>query len=198
MNKKFKLTWKKAFFSLFIVNLLILIGIIAMIFLPTGEKSKIEQNLSSKNSESSLLIEAKKDDLNKLINQFIEKENTDGTIDYKVLLTDQVELYGTLPIFDQDVEMKLTFDPKALDNGDIILTQNTASIGKVQLPTRYILNFIKKQYHFPKWVEIFPNEKMIYIHLTEVPLKDQFHLQANNFDLKDDDISFSLIVDQEK
>lgn len=183
---------------MFIVNLLILIGIIAMIFLPTGEKSKIEQNLSSKNSESSLLIEAKKDDLNKLINQFIEKENTDGPIDYKVLLTDQVELYGTLPIFDQDVEMKLTFDPKALDNGDIILTQNTASIGKVQLPTRYILNFIKKQYHFPKWVEIFPNEKMIYIHLTEVPLKDQFHLQANNFDLKDDDISFSLIVDQEK
>lgn len=192
MSKKF--TWKTAFFTLLIINIVIIVFLFTMVFLPAGGDSLTGENEVSKKSQASLTVTANKQDLNILINDFIEKENADSPIDYKVYLNDEVELYGTLPVFDQNVEMKLTFEPKALENGDLILSQNTIHIGKLQLPSRYVMNFIKNNYHFPKWVEIFPNEKIIYIHLTDIKLKNQLHIHANTFDLKNDDISFSLLV----
>jgi len=192
MSKKF--TWKTAFFTLLIINILIIVFLFTMVFLPAGGDSLTGEHGVSKKSQASLTVTANKKDLNILINDFIEKENADSPIDYKVSLNDEVELYGTLPVFDQNVEMKLTFEPKALKNGDLILSQNTIHIGKLQLPSRYVMNFIKNNYHFPKWVEIFPNEKIIYIHLTDIELKNQLHIHANTFDLKKDDISFSLLV----
>lgn len=192
MSKKF--TWKTAFFTLLIINIVIIVFLFTMVFLPAGGDSLTGENGVSKKSQASLTVTANKQDLNILINDFIEKENADSPIDYKVYLNDEVELYGTLPVFDQNVEMKLTFEPKALENGDLILSQNTIHIGKLQLPSRYVMNFIKNNYHFPKWVKIFPNEKIIYIHLTDIKLKNQLHIHANTFDLKNDDISFSLLV----
>lgn len=192
MSKKF--TWKTAFFTLLIINIVIIVFLFTMVFLPAGGDSLTGENGVSKKSQASLTVTANKQDLNILINDFIEKENADSPIDYKVYLNDEVELYGTLPVFDQNVEMKLTLEPKALENGDLILSQNTIHIGKLQLPSRYVMNFIKNNYHFPKWVEIFPNEKIIYIHLTDIKLKNQLHIHANTFDLKNDDISFSLLV----
>lgn len=192
MNKKFP--WKTAFFTLLVINIGMIIFFFISAFLPTGGDSLTDENGVSKKTQARLTVMANKQDLNILINDFIEKENADSPIDYKVKLNDEVELYGTLPIFDQNVEMKLTFEPKALENGDLILSQNTIYIGKLQLPSRYVMNFIKNNYHFPKWVEIFPNEKMIYIHLTDIELKNQLHIHANTFDLKNDDISFSLFI----
>ncbi|MBU5343808.1 YpmS family protein [Caldifermentibacillus hisashii] len=192
MSKKF--TWKTAFFTLLNINIVIIVFLSTMVFLPAGGDSLTGENGVSKKSQASLTVTANKQDLNILINDFIEKENADSPIDYKVYLNDEVELYGTLPVFDQNVEMKLTLEPKALENGDLILSQNTIHIGKLQLPSRYVMNFIKNNYHFPKWVEIFPNEKIIYIHLTDIKLKNQLHIHANTFDLKNDDISFSLLV----
>lgn len=192
MSKKF--TWKTAFFTLLIINIVIIVFLFTMVFLPAGGDSLTGENGVSKKSQASLTVTANKQDLNILINDFIEKENADSPIDYKVYLNDEVELCGTLPVFDQNVEMKLTFEPKALENGDLILSQNTIHIGKLQLPSRYVMNFIENNYHFPKWVEIFPNEKIIYIHLTDIKLKNQLHIHANTFDLKNDDISFSLLV----
>jgi len=192
MNKKFP--WKTAFFTLLVINIGMIIFFFISAFLPTGGDSLTGENGVSKKTQARLTVMANKKDLNILINDFIEKENADSPIDYKVKLNDEVELYGTLPIFDQNVEMKLTFEPKALENGDLILSQNTIYIGKLQLPSRYVMNFIKNNYHFPKWVEIFPNEKMIYIHLTDIELKNQLHIHANTFDLKNDDISFSLFI----
>ena len=192
MNKKFP--WKTAFFTLLVINIGMIIFFFISAFLPTGGDSLTGENGVSKKTQARLTVMANKKDLNILINDFIEKENADSPIDYKVKLNDEVELYGTLPIFDQNVEMKLTFEPKALENGDLILSQNTIHIGKLQLPSRYVMNFIKNNYHFPKWVEIFPNEKIIYIHLTDIKLKNQLHIHANTFDLKNDDISFSLFI----
>lgn len=199
MSKKtatIKFSWKKAFFSLVIINMLIVLVFVGLMFLPINEPKDIKEGISNNHKSPSLFVAAKKKDLNVLINEFIEKENANGPIDYKVWLEEEVELYGTLPIFNNEVEMKLTFQPKALKNGDIVLTQNTISIGKLELPTRYVMNFIRKNYHFPKWVEIFPNEHLIYIHLSDIELKNQLSIHAETFDLKNDDISFSLIINQ--
>ena len=69
-------------------------------------------------------IQTNKQDLNRLINHYL-KEEYSGSLDYEVLLTDEVELYGNIPVFSENVEMKLTFEPVALENGDLELQQKT-------------------------------------------------------------------------
>lgn len=139
-------------------------------------------------------IQTNKADLNRIINHYIEQEGLQSPIEYEVVLNDEVELYGTMKVFTQDIEMKLTFEPEALENGDVILKQKSISIGKIQLPVPYVLKFVRDQYDFPSWVNIQPNDEQVYVELQKMKLKSDIKVKVNKFDLKNNDIRFTLLV----
>jgi uncharacterized protein YpmS len=142
-------------------------------------------------------VKSNKEDLNKLINQYMEKEIADSPINYQVQLRDEVELHGTLPFFSQQLNLKLTFEPEALDNGDLVLKQKSISIGSMDLPVSYVLNFIRDNYKLPKGVDIRPNDKLVYVNMQQLKIKSDVKIQANEFDLKKNNISFTLLVPTE-
>jgi uncharacterized protein YpmS len=90
--------------------------------------------------------------------------------------------------------MKLTFEPKALGNGDLVLQQKSMTIGRLHLPISYVLNFIGKNYKIPKGVDIRPKEQLIYIHMQQLKQKSDIKIKADQFDLKKDDIAFTILV----
>jgi uncharacterized protein YpmS len=136
-----------------------------------------------------------KQDLNQVINHHIE--SLKGPIDYEVLLKDDVELYGTIPIFTQNIQMKLTFEPVALDNGDLLLKQKSISIGELPLPVSQVLKMIRDNYQFPDMVQIDPKEEQIYIALQKMKLKSDLSVRVDEFNLQGDQIKFSLLVPTE-
>ena len=129
------------------VSLLILL--LSLIMVPADEEGKIQQSVPNNNSVS-FEVTSNKADLNQLINQYIQKEAGDSPIDYSVRLEDEVELYGKLPFFSQELDLKLTFEPEALENGDLVLKQKSISVGSLHLPVSYVLKFIKENYQAPK------------------------------------------------
>ena len=141
-------------------------------------------------------LKTNKQDLNTWINYYLTKEYT-GSFEYKVLLTDEVVLYGEIPIFNEKVEMKLTFEPVVLENGDLELQQKTISIGKLTLPVTLVLKFIQSSYSVPDWVTIQPNEKKVYMKLQNMKLKSELKVSVQEFDLKNNDIEFLLQVPME-
>jgi uncharacterized protein YpmS len=185
--------WKRAFFILLVINLGILLFLFISISIPIKEK-RIQQAESELQGYVPFLIHTKKDNLNRVINHYIEKEAAGGPIDYNVVLRDEVELYGTIPIFTEEIQMKLTFVPEALDNGDLILKQKSMAIGQMQLPVTYVLKFIADRYRLPKGVTIQPKEKLVYISMQKLKLKSDFKVRVNEFNLNSDDISFQLYV----
>jgi uncharacterized protein YpmS len=188
MNNK----WKRGFFLLLGLDLLIVIILLFLILSP-AENEKMNWK-EMKNNNVSFQVQSNKSDLNLLINQYLQKEASDSPIGYQVHLRDEVELYGTLPFFSQEIDMKLTFEPEALNNGDLVLKQKSISIGNLSLPVSYVLKFISENYKLPKGVDIQPNEKHVYIHMEQLKLKSDIKIKANKFDLKNDDISFTLLV----
>lgn len=102
-----------------------------------------------------------------------------------------------MPIFHTDIQMKLTFEPIALENGDLLLKQKEISIGHLPLPVSYVMNFIENQYNFPDWVDIQPNEEEIYVHLTKMDLKNGMLVEAKTFDLEKNIIQFNLLLPTE-
>lgn len=186
--------WKIGFF--------ILLGLIAasillfwiLISMP-AEESKIEPDRSNAAMDDvAFHVSTNKRDLNRVINHYLEEEMKNSQFEYQVLLTDEVELYGTIPIFSQELELKLTFEPQALENGDLILNQRSISVGRLNLPVSTVLKFVRDSYHLPEAVEIQPKEERVYVSMQRLKLKSDIKVRVNEFDLKKDNIKFTLLV----
>lgn len=99
-----------------------------------------------------------------------------------------------MPFFNREVEMKLTFEPIAQKNGDLILKQKSVAVGQMNLPVSYVMSLINDRYNMPEWVSIRPNDESIYVSLQDMELKSDIRVKAKEFDLKNDDISFLLTI----
>ncbi|CEG27541.1 YpmS family protein [Bacillus sp. B-jedd] len=185
--------WKAAFFILLGVVVAALATLIILAAIPP-DGSKQKRIGVKEDGRVAFNIRTNKDDVNKLVNYYLEKEVSENPVNYRVEVKDEVELYGTVPFFSQELNMKLTFVPEAQKNGDLLLRQKSISVGQLHLPVPYVLDFIRKNYELPRGVEILPDERQIYIHMDKLKLKSDAKLKANSFDLEKDNISFTLLV----
>jgi uncharacterized protein YpmS len=188
-----KNNWKRFFFLLVGVNLLFVVIILWSVMTPDGNQPKNHKEPPN-NQTVSFHVKSNKNDLNMLINHYLKQETADSPIAYRVILGNEVELYGALPIFSEKINLKLTFEPVALQNGDLVLKQKSISVGSLRLPVSYVLNFISDNYKIPKGVDIQPNDKQIYVHMQKLNLKSNIRIKVNKFDLKKDDISLTILV----
>ncbi|WP_409298231.1 YpmS family protein [Peribacillus sp. SCS-26] len=187
--------WKVLFFALLGFNVIVLLALIILANLPAKSIKGLDRYPEKENVGFD--IHTNKEDLNILINKYLQKELSGG-IDYEVLLKDDVELYGEMPAFGKNLEIKLAFEPKALKNGDLLLKQKSISVGKMKLPVSYVLNVINFRYKTPDWVIIQPQDETIYVSLQNMKLKSGFKVRAQRFDLKEDKISFRLSFPEDK
>lgn len=184
--------WKTLFITLLALNILVIFSVLILINLPAKDKDM--KPPVSQEEDIQFQIHTNREDLTRLINQYLAKEGMTGLMHYEVYLKDEVELYGTMPFFNREVEMKLTFEPIAQKNGDLILKQKSIAVGQMNLPVSYVMSLINERYKMPDWVTISPNDESIYVSLQDMELKSDVRVKANEFDLKNDDISFLLTV----
>ena len=188
----FKKKWKAAFLLLASINIIILLVLVIFALLPADRSA---DSVGSANEDViPFQVTTNKEDLTLLINRYLEKEGLNGPVHYEVNLNDEVELFGYLPIFSSDIEMKLTFEPIPLENGDLTLKQKSISIGQLSLPVSYVMKFIENQYKLPSWVNINPDDETIDVHLTNMKIGDGMAAEVEEFDLKNDQIRFNLLL----
>lgn len=185
--------WKIGFLLLLGINLLFVMIVLSLILIPP----KGTENRSVKGASGDYVsfdVNSNKRDLNLLINHYLQEEAADSPIDYRVMLGNEVELYGILPFFSEEINLKLTFEPKALKNGDLELKQKTMSVGRLNLPISYVLKFIRDNYKLPNGVDIRPNDKLVYVNMQNLKLKSDLKIKVKKFNLKKDDIAFTILV----
>jgi uncharacterized protein YpmS len=188
--------WKKVFLGTVILNVLIIGTFILFLFLPgkTTIKDDYSSEVSSTDEGINLTVVTNKNDLTKLINHYLEDEFKDQSLNYKVLLTEKVMLIGSIPAFGKEIDLVMTFEPIRQNNGDLVLQQESISVGNVQLPVSFVLRYISDNYALPKWITIDAAEQSVYAAITELQLKSDVNVRVKTFNLNRDDISFSLIV----
>lgn len=184
--------WKKLFFALLVCNILFVSLIFILINWPVKHKP-LPLPFNEK-KEIQFEVKTTREDLTQFINQYLERKGLTKTYHYEVYLTNSVELHGKLPFFNREVNLTLTFKPITTENGDLILKQESISIGSIDLPVAYVMNFINQRYNTPDWVTIQPDDQSIYVSLHELKWKSNLQVKAKNFDLEHNDISFLLTV----
>lgn len=186
--------WKKGFFLLLGIDIIVTILILTLILTPSGQNIGENSMKLHTNKTVSFYVKSNKNDVNQLINGYLMKRSSKSPIRYQVKLGNEVEFYGRVPFLGDSVDMRLSFEPKALPNGDLKLTQKSATIGHLQLPVASVLKLVMETYDLPSGVDIRPNERVIYIQMSQLKLKSHIIVKVNEFDLKKDQIAFTLFV----
>lgn len=184
--------WKWLFFSLLAINLVFFIIMTGLALQPSKEKERYtRQTIGEKNV--SLGIVAKKEDLNVLINKYLQKEFNHQPLNYEIRLSNQVEVYGTIQAFGNDLDISMDFEPEVQQNGDLVLKQESLSVGKLNLPVRTVLKYVNNHFSLPQWVQINAKEESVYVALQEMEMKSDFRVKVKKFDLEKNDIQFTLV-----
>lgn len=193
-TKRIKNKWKKLFYGLLAVNLIIAITIITLVLWPVSSKKVQPIDRIDSGESSEFIIRSTKGNLNDLVNAYIEKFQRGTIHQYSVSLEDDVHLQGELPVFSSTVPLSIRLDPIVQDNGDIILKQKSISIGLLELPNKTIMNYIKKHLPMPEWVRVIPNDEEIYVAISEMDIRSNFQVGIEQFDLEANDLSFKIKV----
>src|SRR5699024_3393115 len=80
------------------------------------------------------------------------------------------------------------------DKVELVLEQKSISVGKLKLPNKKIMQYLKKYLPVPEWVIIQPDKESVYVKVSEMNIKSNFEVGVQRFDLDDNVIAFRIKV----
>ncbi|MHC5217568.1 YpmS family protein [Enterococcus sp. LJL128] len=185
--------WKVAFLSIvgIIVGCLLFIGIrMTQVREPDYKSSKTVERSGS----PILSIQSNKEQINQLIEFFLEDFQKDSDISYDFYLENEAMLTGTFKVLGYPIQFNLYFDPYVMDDGNVQLKAKSLSVGTLGLPIKDILQFVQRDYKLPEWVEVNPDEKTILLRLDKFQMQNGLFIRADKINLIDDDIQISVYL----
>lgn len=192
---KHKTKWKRIFFLLLTVNVVILLMVLGLIFWPVEKTEVASPDVTDNQEGSEFVVRTTKENLNELVNAYTNQLLHDTKHQYSISLEeDDVHLIGELPVFSSTVPLSVHLEPLVQDNGDVILKQKSISIGLLELPNKKIMEYLKKYLPMPEWVTVNPKEEEIYVAVTEMEIRSNFEVAVEQFDLKNNDIAIKIKI----
>jgi len=196
-HKKKRNTWKHIFFWLLGFNVLVLLCILALIFWPVSETETPTPSEDNTQRSSEFTVRTSKQNVNELVNAYIETLLDDSDHQYSISLDKDVELIGELPVFSSTVPVSVHLEPVVQDNGDVILKQESISIGKLALPNKKIMEYLKKYLPMPEWVTVDPKNEEIYVAVTDMEIRSNLNVSVESFDLESNNLAFNIEIPYE-
>lgn len=186
--------WKIAFFA---VIAFVLAGS-AFIFARITEERELIQNeippLVEREGQPVLNIRSNKEQINSLIDFYLDEFQKDSEITYDFILQNEALLTGEFKILGFPVTFYLYFDPFVMDDGNIQLRAKSLSIGTLGVPIKEVMKMIQRNASLPEWIEIEPDEERVFIRLDQFRMQNGLFIKADRINLVDDEIQVSLYL----
>ncbi|MGG1573144.1 YpmS family protein [Fictibacillus sp. NRS-1165] len=186
MNNK----WKLSFLALAAVIVIVIVVVASLLF-SGGEKGfdRAGQAGDSLTGKKLFTIHTGKEQAAFLMNKEIEEQKN---LDLKVRLTDQMKLFGRVDVFGREIVYQMSLEPEVLPNGDLALHEKNVQVGRLNLPGEQVLNLVSNSVKLPKWVKVYPQEKVIHVQLTKMDNKKHIRVKAKEVDLPNNNISIDV------
>lgn len=180
-----KNTWKIAFFALAGVLVIGVIVIASLLFSGGKEFNKDTQAKPLPTGEKLFTIHTGKEQAAFLMNKEIEDQKN---LDLKVRMRDDIKLNGQVDVFGRKIVYQMSLDPEVLPNGDLALHEKNVRVGNLNLPGEQVLSLVSNSVTLPKWVNIYPEDRIIHMQLTKMNVKKHIKVKAKEVNLKNNDI----------
>lgn len=186
--------WRKFFYALLGFNVFLFLLLLVLLFWPATENRHETNNRLAEQDSSEFVIRTTKDNLNALINAYIETLLGDSSHHYSISLEEDVHLIGELPVFSATVPLSVHFEPLVQENGDLVLKQRSITIGLLELPNQKIMEYMAKYLPMPEWVTVNPKDQEIYVAVTEMDIRSNFEVAVETIDLEANNLAFRIRV----
>lgn len=155
-----------------------------------GDVTVIEDSLSFE-------VVTDKNQLNRVINLYLEEELDEQFTGYNVMIDEDVQLSGALQVFGFDVDFLLRMDPYVVDDGSLQLRATSIQLGSFDLPIGIAMNVLSQQLDLPYWIRVDSEQQMILVALNEFQLENDVQFAMQRIDLQEDDIRLNIILPEE-
>ncbi|WP_406945099.1 YpmS family protein [Halobacillus sp. SY10] len=185
--------WRTSFWLLALINVGVVIWLVALVFLPSSYTIvNVDQEKESPDAEFTIV--STKENMEQLANEYLSELSTQTVFDYSISLDRNVTLSGNIKAFDQVIPINVELHPEVQKNGDLVLRQEKISLGKLPLPNKKVLEFVKDNYNLPEWVIVNPNEENIYVAVTQMDTASNFNVKVDRFNLNSNQLAFKIAV----
>mgnify|MGYP003365206515 FL=1 len=147
----------------------------------TDHRSKIAT------SDATFDVSLNKKQVNALVAYYLSDSNVNG---YTFRVEDNIMMYGSAKFLGENFKFGMMLRPEITKNGNIILTAQKLAIGNLPLPIGAVLQYVKTSYNAPKFVQINPKKKQIFIDMTQLPVTQGMSFRAKVIDMKSDSFIF--------
>lgn len=195
--KLFKNPWKTAFIALVAILVGLSLVVVYRISTPRMSYDKSVAKVSARD-EPIFDINMKKDQVNTVINYFLEESMEKSGVDYSFVLENQAMVDGTFSLLGHETHFYLYFEPYVLSDGNVQLKAKSLSVGSLNVPIPAMINYISSTTDLPDWVEIDADQQLINLHLDKFQMDNGMSVKAKKINLIDDEISFSIYLPKEK
>ncbi|MEK3988630.1 MULTISPECIES: YpmS family protein [Robertmurraya] len=191
---KTKPSWKQLFLGIVGANVCFVLFFFIFLLWPVSDTEISKEELLEEEPGAEFTISSSKQNLDELVNQYVDNYMKDKDDKYTVKFDENVQLLGSIEAFQTDIPISITLEPSVQENGDLVLYASDMSLGLLGLPEKKILEYVKKELDTPEWVNIDPKNQLIYIGVTQMEVKSNFKVKVQSFDLKNDHITFKIKV----
>lgn len=190
--------WKWAFFIL-LVAILALFGWLVYRLQPVEQDNESSEVVSRVETEGVLTFDlsTNKDDLNHLVNLYLEEELGEEFEGYSVSIDEYVDLAGTIDVLGFPVQFTLIMEPLVMENGDLQLKAESIQLGSFDLPLSLTMNILSQQLDLPEWMRVNSEDEYILVAFNEFQLENGAYFQMDYIDLEDDDIRLTIFLPEE-
>lgn len=184
--------WKWAFFVL--VALILITGGV-VIHKATAPAPQTAVTKPVQQSDSSVVVELNRKQVNALAANYLNRFLKGQRIKYDFLVGPKyATLTGNTKFMGIKIRFAINFIPEKTNDGNVLLRAKGLSVGRLNIPLKFVMGYIAKNYNIPKWVTIDADKKTVLLDLNRYSKGRALKYSAQEIDMQGGHFKFLITI----
>lgn len=192
-NSKRRVNWWKWAFLLLLALILITGGVILNRATAPAPQPAVSRTVNSR--DTSVVVELNRKQVNALSANYLNKFLKGQRVKYHFIVGSKyATLTGDTHFMGVKIRFALNFIPEKTSDGNVLLRAKGLTVGRLNIPIKFVMGYIAKNYNIPKWVLINAKKKTILLDLNRYSKNKSVQYNAQEIDMQDGRFKFLITV----
>lgn len=184
--------WKWAFFVLLAA---IIISGAVVVYRAAAPAPAPEVSRPVQTADTSLTVALNRKQVNALSANYLNKFLKGERVKYHFIVGKKyATLVGDTKFMGVKVRFAINFIPQMTKEGNVLLKAKGLSVGQLNIPLKFVMGYIAKNYNIPKWVSIDAKKKTVLLDLNRYSKHRSLKYSAEEINMEDGRFRFLITV----
>lgn len=188
--------WKWAFFILAAIVVISCGVVINKATAPTNVPAEV---VATKPQDTSVEVTLNRKQVNALSANYLNKFLKDSKVKYRFVVGNKyATVIGRTKFLGATVQFSLNFIPERTSQNNVLLRAKGLAVGRLNLPIRFVMGFLKKNYKLPTWVSLDVKKETILLDLNKYSQDKSVQYSAKEINMNEGTFRFLITIPNNK